>query len=341
MRVRNPALVVAVAVIAAAALPASLLAAAPGVAQPRPGPSARGRVQLDRVVAVVNDEVVLASELRRATDRHPMLREAMSQLPAGAPASQVQQTRREVESAVLDELIHIVLVRGEAEKLDIKVSEPELQTALANIAANNNLTVEALKKQVEASDEFDSWQEYTGELRDQIMSLRVSQQLATWSVSEAQIREYYRKMTKDERAKVEVEQFAFLPKGEAQADRDRAFAAAQAAGRRLREGTTAEALATELGRDESQWKRTIARGDIAPVLEDAVFAAKPGEVVGPIASGQGYVVYRVVAQVEAAALGYEEAKERIREQLENEAYFKAEQELRQQLRAKAHVDVRL
>jgi hypothetical protein len=77
------------------------------------------------------------------------------------------------------------------------------------------------------------------------------------------------------------------------------------------------------------------------VLEDAVFAAKPGEVVGPIASGQGYVVYRVVAQVEAAALGYEEAKERIREQLENEAYFKAEQELRQQLRAKAHVDVRL
>lgn len=320
------------------ALATTVDAAAPAVPQPRRDV----RVVLDQVVAVVNDDVVLGSELRRATDRHPMLREAMSQLPAGAPQSQVDATRREVEAAVLDELIHIVLVRDEAEKFDIKVSDQELQTALGNIAANNNLTVETLRKQVEASDEFDSWSEYTGELRDQILSLRVSQQLATWSVSEAQIREYYRKMTKDESAKVELEQFSFVPTGEGtQADRDRAFAAAQAAGRRLREGTLGEVLATELGREEAQWHRTVARGDIAPALEDAVFSAKEGAVVGPIASGQGYVVFRVVKQVAAAALAFDQVKDRIREQLENEAYFKAEQELREQLRAKAHVDVRL
>lgn len=306
---------------------------------PAPARRATARIALDRVVAVVNDEVVLLSELSRATDRHPMLREAMSQLPAGAPEATVLARRREVEVLVLDELIHLVLVRAEAVRFDIKVTDPDAQSALANIAASNNLSVEDLRKQVESSDEFESWAEYTGELKDQILALRVSQTLATWSVSEAQIREYYRKMTKDESAKVEVEQFTFAAKSTQSADRDRAFAAAQAAARRLREGEKAETLATELGRLDD-YQRTVGRGDIAPTLEEAVFAAKVGAVVGPIASGQGYVVYRIVNQVASAALGYEQAKDRIREQLENEAYFKAEQELRAQLRAKSHVDVR-
>ena len=306
---------------------------------PAPARRATARIALDRVVAVVNDEVVLLSELSRATDRHPMLREALSQLPAGAPEATVLARRGEVEALVLDELIHLVLVRAEAVRFDIKVTDADAQSALANIAASNNLSVEDLRKQVESSDEFESWAEYTGELKDQILALRVSQTLATWSVSEAQIREYYRKMTKDESAKVEVEQFTFAAKSTQSADRDRAFAAAQAAGRRLREGEKAETLATELGRLDD-YQRTVGRGDIAPALEEAVFAAKVGAVVGPIASGQGYVVYRIVNQVASAALGYEQAKDRIREQLENEAYFKAEQELRAQLRAKSHVDVR-
>lgn len=311
----------------------------PPAATPKPARRAVARMPLDRIVAVVNDDIILQSDLARATDRHPMLREAMSQLPAGTPEAQVQARRREVEVLVLDELIHIVLVRAEATRFDIKVTDQDLQAALGNIALTNNLSVEELRKQVEASDEFESWAEYTGELQDQILAVRVSQTLATWSVSEAQIREYYRKMTKDESAKVEVEQFTFVARSGETAERDRAFAAAQAAGRRLREGEKGETLAKELGR-EDDFERTIGRGDIAPALEDAVFAAKEGAVVGPLASGQGYVVYRVVKQLASAALGYEQAKDRIRQQLEDEAYFKAEQELRAQLRAKAHVDVR-
>jgi peptidyl-prolyl cis-trans isomerase SurA len=324
------------------ALAAALVSTA-AIAAPAPAPRARpgSRMVLDRVVAVVNDEIVLLSELERATARHPLLREALSQLPANASQAQIDTQKRQVEVEVLDELIHLVLVRAEATKFDVKVSEQELQHALGNIAAQNGLTLDELKKQVEASEEFESWAEYSGELKEQLLGLRVSQMLATWSVSEAQIREYYRKMTKDESAKVVLEQFTFAPKSAERADRDKAFAQAQEAGRRLREGESGESLAKELGRDEQEWQRTVGRGDIAPALEDAVFAAKKGAVVGPLASGQGYVVYHVIELLESAALGYEQAKERIRDQLENEAYLKAETDLREQLRAKAHVDVRL
>lgn len=313
--------------------------AAPAVPTPRPARSAQ-RVVLDRVVAVVNDEIVLGSELRRTTDRHPLLREALQQLPPTATDAQVEAAAAEVETKVLDELIHMILVRAEAKRFDIAVSDEDVDRALPNVAGQYGITVDELRKQVEQSDEYESWAEYKDELRDQLLQLQVSRALANWSVSEAQVREHYRKMTKDESAKVQVEQLSFLPKTAEKDERDRAYGQAQAAARRLREGEKATAIAEQIGQ-AGDVERVIARGDVAPALENAVFDAEKGAVVGPIASGQGYVVFRVVDHIAAAALSYDEAKERIRDQLENEAFFKAEQDLRAQLRAKAHVDVRL
>lgn len=312
--------------------------AAPAVPTPRPARQSR-RVVLDRVVAVVNDEIVLLSELTRSSDRHPLMTEAMQRLPPNATDAQVEAAAAEVEGKVLDELIHMILVRAEAKKFDIEVGDEDVERALPNVAGQYGISVEELRKQVEQSEQYESWDEYKNELRDQLLQLQVSRALANWSVSEAQVREHYRKMTKDESAKVQVEQLTFLPKSAEKADRDKAYGAAQAASRRLRAGESVATLGEQLG--QADVARTIGRGDVAPAIEDAVFAAQKGAIVGPIASGQGYVVIKVLDHVASAALTYEEAKDRIRDQLENEAFFKAEQDLRNQLRAKAHVDVRL
>lgn len=298
------------------------------------------RVPLDRVVAVVGDQIILGSELSRQTQRHPLMQEAMSQLPANASAELVEQKRRDVEAKVLDELIDLELLRAEARRFDLQVTEQDIDQALPNVAAQYGLTVAELQQQVEASEEYASWIEYREDLRDQIVQYRVAQMLATWSVSDAQVREHYRKMTRDESAKVRVEQLTFTATSAASEDRDRAFAQAQAVARRLRNGEEPSAVAAAIGYDR-ELDRTIGRGDIAPSLESSVFAAKVGEVVGPTASGQGYVVFKVVEHVESAALSFEEAKDRIREQLEQQAFYKAELELRRQLRAKAHIDIRL
>jgi peptidyl-prolyl cis-trans isomerase SurA len=311
---------------------ASVAPAVPAEAAPR--------AVLDRVVAVVGDQIVLQSELSRQTMRHPAFQEAMSQLPQDASAEAVDEARGEVEALVLDELIDLELLRAEGRRFDMRVTEQDIDQAMPNVAAQYGLTVAELQQQVEASEEYGSWAEYREDMRDQILQYRVTQMLATWSVSEAQVREHYRKMTRDESAKVKVHQFTFTAASNVGEDRDRAFANAQAVARRLRDGEEPAAVATSItyGRET---ERTIGRGDIAPSLESSIFAAKPGEVLGPTASGQGYVVFVVVEQVESAALDYEKAKERIREQLEAQAFYKAEQDLRRQLRAKAHIDIRL
>jgi peptidyl-prolyl cis-trans isomerase C len=329
----------AVLALALGGLPAAALAA-PAGSGPAPAKRAsRGRQQLDRVVAVVGDDIVLGSELRRTTERHPLLQEALAQLPRNASAGTIEEKRRDVEAKVLDELIDIVLLRNEAQKFDIKITEKDVDRATEDIARQYGMTVADLRRQVEESVEYGSWADYRDEVRDQILQYKVPHYLATWSVSEAQVREHYRKMTKDESAKVEVHQYVFNPPSQGSADRDRAFAAAQAVSRRLRNGEEPGKLAEELGKAASE--RTIGRGDVAPALEDALFAAKEKNVVGPLASGQGYVVFIVDQHLESAALSYEEAKDRIREQLEQEAFFKAQAEMRQQLRAKAHIDIRL
>ncbi|MEM6293630.1 MAG: peptidyl-prolyl cis-trans isomerase [Myxococcota bacterium] len=317
----------------------ALWVAAAGLTVPPAHAAPMSRQSLDRVVAVVNDDIILLSELERTTARHPLLQEGLGALPAGATRTMVEQKTREVTVKVLDELIDLALLRAEAVKFDIQITEEEVDNAVADIARQYELTMDELRKQVIASPEYGSWADYRGEVRDQILQYKVPHYLATWSVSEAQVREHYRKLTKDESAKVEVQQFVFNPPSQKSGDRDRVFAKAQAIARKLREGTSVDDVAASLEQEVAA--RAVGRGDVAPALEDALFDAKDGQVVGPLASGQGYVVFKVLSHVESAALDYEQAKDRIRQQLEAEAFIKAQNELREQMRAKAHIDIRL
>jgi parvulin-like peptidyl-prolyl isomerase len=292
---------------------------------------------LDRVVAVVNDEIILASRLQSEVDRHPLLAEAMAQLPANAPAAVIAEKRRSVEARVLEDVMYQVLLRQEAKRFDIVLEEREFQAGMESFARQNGLSLDELRKQVVASGEFSTWAEFREFSREQMLAQKAMYSLASWSVSESQVREHYRKLVRDESAVVEVAQFVFAPASAAKAERDKAFARAQQVATQLREG--AEVAKISAGSQDVQ--RKVARGQIAPELEDAIFAAKKGSVVGPLTSGQGYVVFKILGRTESPVLPYEQVKDSIREQLEQEAAIKADEDLRRQLRAKAHIDIRL
>ena len=123
------------------------------------------------------------------------------------------------------------------------------------------------------------------------------------------------------------------------AARDVAYADAKKAARRLSSGEEPSKIGTDLDQDADP--RRIARGEVAPKVEDAIFAARDRQVVGPLESGQGYVVFKVLDHLASDVVPFEKAKPKIREQLELEAQAKAAEQLREQLRAKAHVDIRL
>ena len=96
-----------------------------------------GRAALEqRIVAVVNDEVISAQDLN---DRLQLVT-----LTSGIPDS--EQARARLAPQVLRSLIEEALQLQEAERLDITVEDAEIQRALANIAERNQMTVEAMQR---------------------------------------------------------------------------------------------------------------------------------------------------------------------------------------------------
>jgi peptidyl-prolyl cis-trans isomerase SurA len=89
-----------------------------------------------RIVAVVNDEVISAQDLN---DRLQLVT-----LTSGIPDS--EQARARLAPQVLRSLIEETLQLQEAERLDITVEDAEIQRALANIAERNQMTVGAMQQ---------------------------------------------------------------------------------------------------------------------------------------------------------------------------------------------------
>jgi peptidyl-prolyl cis-trans isomerase SurA len=89
-----------------------------------------------RIVAVVNDEVISAQDLNE--------RLQLVTLTSGIPDS--EQARARLAPQVLRSLIEEALQLQEAERLGITVEDAEIQQALANIAERNRMSVEAMER---------------------------------------------------------------------------------------------------------------------------------------------------------------------------------------------------
>ncbi|WP_456417945.1 peptidylprolyl isomerase [Thiolapillus sp.] len=136
---------------------------------------------MDRIVAVVNDDVVLYSELQRET---AIIRDKLAQ--AGAP----DLPENELEKQALERLILHKLQMEEAKKLGISIDDETLNAAIGNIAAQNGLTPEELAAVLQ--EQGMSMEEYRRELRDEItlQRLRNREVISRIQVTKAEVDNY-------------------------------------------------------------------------------------------------------------------------------------------------------
>lgn len=125
----------ALALALCAALPGA--AAAQGSAAPVAAAGAKGRIG---IAAIVNEDVITFSDINNR----------MQLLMAGTPRNPPDEIRREMEFRTLSKLIDEKLEMQEAKSLGIVVTDDQVQTGFANIAAQNNLPPEEFKKRITA-----------------------------------------------------------------------------------------------------------------------------------------------------------------------------------------------
>lgn len=125
---------------------------------------ARAAVQVDRIVAVVNDDVIMASELN---DKLRTVKDQLRQQGTTLPPTAVLQRQ------VLDRLILNKLQLQMAEHTGIRVDDETLNRTISNIAAENQVSLDDFRKILE-QDGY-SYARFREDIRHQIMIARLQQ----------------------------------------------------------------------------------------------------------------------------------------------------------------------
>lgn len=294
-------------------------------------------VVLDRIVAVVNDQIILESDLDlwMVYDEKVELELLKLQNPT---EDQLYRKYDELRPPALDNLIGRMLMLAQAKQFQLGATETEVEAYLQNIARNAGMTLPDLKRAVEESRRYGTWEQYRHKLREDVILWKLKGALLNIAVSDQQVLDRYRELTKSEEARLQVRRLVFRA-GEDPAGRDALLLRAKTVVRRLSAGEDIEEIAEELGQEADS--EQVTRSSVSRSIGERLFTAKAGDVIGPLESGQGYVVFVVEEVITSDLLGFEEAKERLRADIQEEVQQKAEEDLKEQLRNRAHVDIRL
>ena len=293
---------------------------------------------LDRVVAIVNQEVITWSELYRAmeADASPAVK-AMKE-------EERKKVFKENETAFLGTLINLKLQLQEAKHAGIRVTEEETKDAIDNIRKKYSMTDAQFRDSLKT--EGYTFEEYRKRLQEQIIINKVvNQQIRSKIiVSEADI-DAFMKTNKEfsvSNERYRIRQIFFKMPKDAN-DRTKTEERAEAVYSRILQGGSFPELAREYSEDSSRDMGGdlgfIDKGSLAKEFSEALSVMKPGDVSKPFWTGTGMHIIELEEKtsVKSAADLREDAKKALSDKLFTERYNAWIKSLRE----RAFIDVRL
>ncbi len=249
-------------------------------------------MELDHIVAVVDEDVVMQSELDEQIQR---VRGQLRQQGTETPPTAVLE-RQVMERLVLEKIQVQV-----AEKSEMTVEEPALDRAIADIAKRNKLDLEQFRKIIEA--EGYSFERFREQIRQEIMlaKLRKEEVDNRVRVTDNEVDNYLRNEFQSEDSEMEYRLSHILmsiPTGASDDEiRDLRAKAEDVAGR-LAKGEDFGDLAIRV----SDGQQALERGDLGwrrgsevpSLFADAVSTMEIGDVSGVITSPGGYHIIKLV-----------------------------------------------
>ncbi len=147
---------------------------------------------VDRIVAIVNHEIITLVQLEKAVSPY------LAKIQATASSTKRKQEMKEsLERKVLHQLIDRTLAQQEAERYQIRVSDSDVDAAIDRFKKKNGLDQEKFEKALEA--EGISFQEYQDKIRQDILQSRLINRAVRSKViiTDSDIKAYYEAHSKD------------------------------------------------------------------------------------------------------------------------------------------------
>ena len=250
--------------------------------------------RLEAIVAVVDDDVVLASELMARLDT---VRTSMIENNVQMPPSDV------LINQIMERLIIENIQLQEAEKRGVTVDDETLARAVRSFASNNNLSMEEFRQTLVADGT--NYRQFREEIRSELIITRLQRAMINRriSISEQDVQAllnspFYQQMFSDEYRLGHI--MRTLADDGTDADAQAAFAEAEGFVQELRDGADFAQMAiaqssasTALEGGDLGWRRA---GELPTLFADAVIDMQVGDVLGPMASGATIHIIKLLDQ---------------------------------------------
>jgi parvulin-like peptidyl-prolyl isomerase len=296
---------------------------------------------VDRVVAVVNEEIITLSEVEKwiASQKEEIMAEDRLE-----KQEQVQALCRKV----LDRLIEEKLIDQEAKKSGVKISSKEVEATVEEVKRQNAITQEGLEKALAA--EGLTLETYKKQIEKNLQR----QRLIHWSVKveekagEKEFKEFYQgnisRYRTNETYRPAMILFA-IPKGASPDVVREIRKKCQSVLEKLRKGDDFGEMALLYSEDGSNKARGdlgyFRKGELLPVFEREALRLKVGEVSGIIRTEFGFHIIKLLDRRGADPLPFEEVSERVKADYYNAEMEKAFRQFLDKLKEKAVIEIKL
>ena len=285
------------------------------------GPISLSEAVVDRVVAVVNQEIITLSEVEKWIN--PLKQEIVVE-DRLERRERIEGLRRQV----LDKLIEEKLIDQEVKKSGIKISSKEIEATLEEVRRRSAVTQEDLEKALAV--EGLTLETYKRQIEKGLQR----QRLINWSVKvegkpgEKELREFYQKNVGRYRTNETYRPghiLLVIPKGAAPEEIREIRKKGQKVLEKIKGGEDFGEMALLYSQDASGKNRGdlgyFKKGELFPAFEREALRLKVGEVSGLLRTEFGYHIIKLLDRKGVEPLPFEEVREKV-----NADYYEGEME---------------
>lgn len=297
---------------------------------------------IDKVVAIVNGEVITLTELDEAVSF--ILKDTEGTINFDG----AEKDPAEIKRKVLDRLIDNKLIEQETKKMGIVVSEKEIDNALENIQKENSISRKELVEKLESKGL--SLEKYKEQIRRGMEKMMlVNREIKSRVVvNEDELKKYYTENTDFFKIVTEVRIQHILLPIPPNADEAKIKDVYEKARELLVKlsnkedfGKLAKMYSQDTSLDSGGDMGWFKRGEVTPFLEKVVFSLKVGEVSDIIRSGLGLHIVKLMDRKEKGVRPFEEVRDEIKDTIYVKKVEKEFKEWSKGLRKKSFVKVKL
>jgi len=300
-----------------------------------------GRV-IDRVVAVVNNEAILLSEV------DALCKYTLEQMPATLPLDESVERKRKIRLDVLQSLIDDKLMEQQMRERRIKVSDEEAIAFRKQVRKDNNLTEEQFKQALQR--EGKTLEEYDKMLRRSIKRRKLMQRELQGKsvVTEKDIQEYYKEhyLGGSAAEKVKASHILFsIPPGTSAEQELAVRARADEVLSALKAGADFAETARKQSDDPSAamggdlgWFR---RGDMVAAFDKAAFSLDEGKMSSLVRTRFGYHIILVAGRAVDEPPPVDKVSGEIRMRLRKDLDRRLTRHWLDDLRRRSYIEIKL